>query len=84
VRGVLSGKYVFRTTMVEENLNNLKTIVVLVRRANPNCKFVFSPVPPSTLEPNMYGDEDGTAHHVSERVVQTIMGHFLRLYMRVG
>jgi len=132
VRGVLSGKYVFRTTTVEENLNNLKTIVALVRRANPNCKFVFSlsPVPlTSTLEPraameadclskatlrvavdqlvtstpdclywpafeivrwlgayipNMYGDEDGTAHHVSERVVQTIMGHFLRLYMRAG
>lgn len=132
VRGVVSGKYIFRTTTVEENVRNLRAIVTLVRRANPNCKFVFSvsPVPlTSTLEPraameadclskatlrvaveqlvagapdciywpafeivrwlgayvpNMYGEEDGTTHHVSERVVSTIMRHFLRLYMRAG
>jgi hypothetical protein len=129
VRGVLGGKYTFRTTTVDENLVNLKGIVAAVRQVNPDCRFVFSlsPVPlASTLEsraameadclskatlrvavdqlvadtpgcvywpafeivrwlgtyvPGMYGEEDGTTHHVSERVIRTIMRHFLRLYM---
>jgi len=128
VRGVLRGGYVFRTTTVEENYNNLKKIVSLVRRVNPSCKFVFSlsPVPlTSTLErrsameadclskaalrvaveqvvasmpgciywpsfeilrwlgayvSGMYGEEDGTTHHVSERVVRTIIRSFLNTY----
>jgi hypothetical protein len=29
----------------------------------------------------MYGEEDGTTHHVSERVVRTIMRSFLNTYM---
>src|SRR5262249_37853674 len=130
VRGLRSGKYVFRTTTVAENLDNLRAIVALVRDVNPGCRFVFSlsPVPlTATLEarsameadclsksilrvavellvaetagcvywpafeivrwlgaylPNMYGDEDGTTHHVSERVVRTIMRLFLETYRR--
>ncbi len=129
VRGILKDKYVFRMTTVDENYNNLISIVSSVRRANPNCKFFFSlsPVPlTSTLEqrtaieadclskailrvavdqvvsstpgcfywpafeivrwmgayiPNMYGEEDGTTHHVSERVVRLIMKLFLQLYL---
>lgn len=130
VRGVISGKYVFRNTTVEENFDNLKSIVALIRRYNPECDFVFSlsPVPlHTTLElrssmeadclsksilrvtveqivttstrciywpafeivkwlgvyvPNMYGEEDGTCGHVSERVVEMIMVLFLQFYMR--
>ena len=130
MRGVLKGKYTFRMTTVEENCDNLRSIVSLVRSVNPDCKFVFSlsPVPlTSTLEqrsameadclskatlrvavdrvvsdtadciywpafeivrwmgayvPNMYGEEDGTTHHVSERVVRTIMRLFLETYLR--
>jgi hypothetical protein len=130
LRGLRSGKYVFRTTTVDENLDNLRAIVALVRDVNPDCRFVFSlsPVPlTATLEPrsameadclsksilrvavellvsetegcvywpafeivrwlgaylpNMYGEEDGTTHHVSERVVRTIMRLFLETYRR--
>jgi hypothetical protein len=130
VRSVVGGKYVFRTTTVDENVANLRGIVAAVRQVNPDCRFVFSlsPVPlTSTLEPraaleadclskatlrvavdqvvadtrgcvywpafeivrwlgacvpDMYGEEDGTTHHVSERIIRTIMRHFLRLYRR--
>ena len=130
IRGMRGGKYMFRTTTVEENLANLRAIVKQVRDVNPKCKFVFSlsPVPlTATLEPrsameadclsksvlrvavdqlvtdtpgclywpafeivrwlgaylpNMYGEEDGTTHHVSERVVRKIMRLFLDLYFR--
>jgi hypothetical protein len=130
VRGVLSGKYLFRTTTVEENHCNLASIVALVREVNPACKFVFSlsPVPlTATLEPRsameadclskatlrvaveqllsstprciywpafeivrwlgtyisgMYGEEDGTTHHLSERVIRTIIQHFLTTYRK--
>jgi hypothetical protein len=34
--------------------------------------------------PDMYGEEDGTTHHVSERVIRTVMRHFLRLYRHDG
>ena len=53
IRGVISGKYVFRNTTVEENVSNLKAILDLIRRSNPRCDFVFSlsPVPlTATLE----------------------------------
>jgi len=53
VRGVMKGKYVFRTTTVKENFDNLKSIISIVRRANPSIQIVFSlsPVPLlSTLE----------------------------------
>lgn len=130
VRGVMKGKYIFRNTTVEENYNNLKSMVALIRQSNPKSDFVFSlsPVPlTSTLEPrssmeadclskailrvaveqivsstprcvywpsfeivrwlgayvpNMYGEEDGTTSHISERVIRLIMGLFLRTYMR--
>jgi hypothetical protein len=132
VRGLMDGRYIFRTTTVEENERNLTSIVALVRRFNPACQFVFSlsPVPlTATLEarsafeadclsksilrvtvdrvasstpgclywpsfeivrwlgaylPGMYGDEDGTTHHISERVVRTIMRLFLDTYRREG
>jgi hypothetical protein len=132
VRGLRDGRYIFRTTTVEENERNLTSIVALVRRFNPACRFVFSlsPVPlTATLEarsafeadclsksilrvtvdrvasstpgclywpsfeivrwlgaylPGMYGEEDGTTHHVSERVVRTIMRLFLDTYRREG
>ena len=130
VRGFRSGKYLFRTTTVDENLANLKAMVAVVRDVNPDCKFVFSlsPVPlTATLEarsameadclskavlrvavdqlvsstpgclywpafeavrwlgayiPDMYGEEDGTTHHVSERVIRTIMRLFIDMYGR--
>jgi hypothetical protein len=129
VRGVISGKYVFRNTTVEENVRNIGEIVTLIRRVNPKCDFVFSlsPVPLSaTLEsrssmeadclsksilrvaveqvvvstprslywpafeivrwlgpyvPDMYGEEDGTTSHISERVIRLIIGLFLRTYL---
>lgn len=132
VRGVLNGRYTFRTTTVDENHDNLNAMVERVRRVNPDCTFVFSlsPVPlTSTLEgrsaieadclskatlrvavekvlattpgciywpafeivrwlgayiPDMYGDEDGTTHHVSERVVETVIRHFLAMYRKQG
>jgi hypothetical protein len=32
--------------------------------------------------PGMYGAEDGTPHHVSESIVQMIMGLFSKFYLR--
>jgi hypothetical protein len=128
VLGTVRGKYIFRTTSVDENYENLRKIVRLVRGHNPDCQLVFtlSPVPlAATLEdrsameadclskatlrvaveqlvqnvpgciywpsfeivrwlgayvPGMYGDEDGTPRHISERVVRLIIREFLRLY----
>jgi hypothetical protein len=128
VLGAVRGKYTFRNTSVDENFQNLRRIVLLIREDNPNCKFVFSlsPVPiAATLEnrspmeadclskatlrvaveqlvndvdgciywpsfeivrwlgtyfPGMYGDEDGSTRHVSERVVRTIIRNFLQIY----
>jgi hypothetical protein len=131
VLGAVRGKYIFRTTSVDENYQNLRKIVSTIRDANPDCKLVFSlsPVPlAATLEsrsameadclskatlrvaveqllqnaadciywpsfeivrwlgayiPGMYGEEDGTPRHVSERVVRLIIREFLNAY-RVG
>jgi hypothetical protein len=61
VRGVLSGKYIFRNTTVQENVDNLTSIVALVRASNPTCDFVFSlsPVPlTTTLEPRSSMEAD--------------------------
>jgi GSCFA family len=128
VLGAVRGRYVFRTTTVEENHQNLKKMISILRRANPDCQFVFalSPVPlAATLEnrsameadclsksilrvaveqllqdfpdcvywpsfeivkwlgpylPGMYGQDDGSARHVTERVVQMIIREFLRIY----
>jgi tetratricopeptide (TPR) repeat protein len=128
VLGAVRGKYIFRNTSVDENYQNLRKIILIVREENPNCKFVFSlsPVPlAATLEsrspmeadclskatlrvaveqllqnvdgciywpsfeivrwlgtyiPGMYGDEDGSTRHVSERVVRTIIRNFLQIY----
>ena len=128
VRGVMKGKYVFRTTTVQENYNNLKSIISIVRRANPAIQIVFSlsPVPLlSTLEPRsaieadciskatlrvavdqvigdfsscvywpsfeivkwlgsyipgMYGNEDGSTHHVSEGAIDLIVRAFIQMF----
>jgi hypothetical protein len=128
VRGAISGKYIFRTTSVDENYLNLCKLTSIIREYNPNCKFVFSlsPVPlAATLEkrsimeadclskatlrlaveqlirdtqdclywpafemvrwlgayiPRMYGEEDESPFHVSERVVRTIIRLFLQTY----
>ena len=128
VLGAVRGKYIFRNTSVDENFENLRKIILLIRKENPNCKFVFSlsPVPlAATLEnrsameadclsksilrvaverllqnvdgciywpsfeivrwlaayiPGMYGEEDSSTRHVSERVVRTIIRAFLRTY----
>jgi tetratricopeptide (TPR) repeat protein len=128
VRGVMNGKYVFRTTTVKENYDNLKSIISIVRRSNPKIQIVFSlsPVPLlSTLEsrsameadciskatlriavdqvimdspdcvywpsfevvrwlgsyvPGMYGNEDGSTHHVSEDVIDLIVRAFLQIF----
>jgi tetratricopeptide (TPR) repeat protein len=128
VLGAVRGKYIFRTTSVDENYRNLRKIVSHVHDQNPNCRLVFtlSPVPlAATLEnrsameadclskatlrvaveqlvqsvpdcvywpsfeivrwlgayvPGMYGEEDGSPRHVSERVVRLVVRAFLQLY----
>jgi hypothetical protein len=128
VLGAVRGRYIFRNTSVDENYQNLRKTILIVREENPNCKFVFSlsPVPlAATLEsrspmeadclskatlrvaveqllqnvdgciywpsfeivrwlgtyiPGMYGDEDRSTRHVSERVVRTITRSFLQIY----
>lgn len=46
-KNIDSGKYVFRTTSVEENIANINDIMAMVRDVNPDVHFVFSvsPVP---------------------------------------
>jgi hypothetical protein len=39
--GAVRGRYIFRNTSVDENYQNLRKIILVVREENPNCKFVF-------------------------------------------
>ena len=125
---VLRGRYFCEIPRLMKTLKISGKIIFLIRKENPNCKFVFSlsPVPlAATLEnrsameadclsksilrvaveqllqnvdgciywpsfeivrwlaayiPGMYGDEDSSTRHVSERVVRTIIRAFLQTY----
>ncbi|MEO5351091.1 MAG: GSCFA domain-containing protein [Magnetococcus sp. YQC-3] len=77
VRGVASGKYIFRTTTVEENVNNLLNIIDCIRSVNEKCQFVLSlsPVPmQATLESRSIMEADclskSTLRVTADRVVQ--------------
>jgi tetratricopeptide (TPR) repeat protein len=59
--GVSKGEYFFRNITVEENVQNILSIMDIVKAVNPKCKFVFLLVPApmnSTLELRSAVDAD--------------------------